>query len=310
MSDTPPPGVAAGAAGPAPSALTREAIDAVLADFRDWLTAAAAPLTPDPSPPGGEGRNLDSPLPPAERGRGEGAGPAVDLHTLLAQFTALRHEVNLQTRAVRAQQEQNAETLRQLTQALDALAAAQDAKRQAGDAAADELTRPLLKTLVDLYDALALAGREIRRVQDAVLPTLEQVTAEADEPPPSAPRPPAWLRWLGRRAPDAADHAAGKSRREERARQAREAVEGVRRALAALLDGYTMSLQRIDRALAQNGLEPLAAVGRPFDPELMEAVEAVAGSGRPPGEVLGEVRRGYRRNGRVFRCAQVRVARS
>jgi molecular chaperone GrpE len=71
-----------------------------------------------------------------------------------------------------------------------------------------------------------------------------------------------------------------------------------------------MSLQRIDRALAQHGLEPLAAVGRPFDPEVMEVVEAVAGSGRPAGEVVGEVRRGYRRNGRVFRCAQVRVAAS
>jgi molecular chaperone GrpE len=270
----------------------------VLADFRAWLTAAAAGAPPHPSPPGGE--------------RGEGAAPGVDLHTLLAQFTALRHEVNLQTRAVRAQQEQNAETLRQLTEALDALAAAQDAKRQAGDAAADELTRPLLKTLVDLYDALALAGREIQRVQDAVLPALEKVAAAEPDEPPAAPRPSAWLRWLGRRAPAAAEHAAGKERREaraERARKARETVEGVRRTLAALIDGYTMSLQRIDRALAQHGLEPLAAVGRPFDPELMEAVEAVAGSGRPPGEVLGEVRRGYLRNGRVFRCAQVRVAR-
>ncbi len=70
-----------------------------------------------------------------------------------------------------------------------------------------------------------------------------------------------------------------------------------------------MGLQRIERALRQHGLETIAAVGEPFDPELMEVVEAVAGSGCPSGEVLDEVRRGYQWNGRVFRYAQVRVAR-
>ncbi len=55
-------------------------------------------------------------------------------------------------------------------------------------------------------------------------------------------------------------------------------------------------------------MEPIAAIGEPYDPELMEAVEAVRGSGRPSGEVLDEVRRGYLYQGRVFRYAQVRVA--
>jgi molecular chaperone GrpE len=70
-----------------------------------------------------------------------------------------------------------------------------------------------------------------------------------------------------------------------------------------------MSLQRIDRALRQHGLEPIPTVGDVYDPELMEAVEVVAGSGLAAGEVVQEVRRGYRWNGRVFRYAQVRVAR-
>jgi molecular chaperone GrpE (heat shock protein) len=41
----------------------------------------------------------------------------------------------------------------------------------------------------------------------------------------------------------------------------------------------------------------------------MEALEPVTGSGLPAGEVVEEVRRGYRRQGRVVRCALVRVAR-
>jgi molecular chaperone GrpE len=40
----------------------------------------------------------------------------------------------------------------------------------------------------------------------------------------------------------------------------------------------------------------------------MEVLEAVPANGRPAGEVVEEVRRGYRWRGQVFRYAQVRVA--
>jgi molecular chaperone GrpE len=69
-----------------------------------------------------------------------------------------------------------------------------------------------------------------------------------------------------------------------------------------------MSLQRLERALQQQGLEPIPALGLPFDPETMEVVEVVPGPGRTSTEVIDEVRRGYLRAGRVFRFAQVRVA--
>ena len=79
---------------------------------------------------------------------------------------------------------------------------------------------------------------------------------------------------------------------------------------ASLATGYTMSLQRVERALERHGLEAMAVVGTAFDPERMEVLEVVADSGRPSGEVVGEVRRGYVWQGRVFRYAQVRVAKS
>src|SRR5436305_1990283 len=101
MSDHAPPLVPGDAASDRrQEALTPDRIDNLLADFRAWLEqAAAAPVPPE--------------TPAAE--------PAVDLHTLLSQFVALRHEVNLQTRASRAQQEQTAEALREMGQALDLL---------------------------------------------------------------------------------------------------------------------------------------------------------------------------------------------
>jgi molecular chaperone GrpE len=252
----------------------------VLADFRNWLTecAAAGAAATDGQPPEEE-------LP--------------DLHTLLAQFVALRHEVNLQTRAVRNQQEQNAETLRQLGQALETLRAGQGRDQEA-------LLRPLLETLTDLHDALARAGREVGRGEDALAPLLSRAVAALDVPDePPAPRS-VWSRLFGKPSASAGDEA---QQRAAQRQQAREDLQRVGQALASLVAGYQMSLQRVERALARHGLEPIAIVGSTFDPERMEVVEAVAGSGRPVGEVLDEVRRGYLYQGRVFRYAQVRVAR-
>ena len=51
-----------------------------------------------------------------------------------------------------------------------------------------------------------------------------------------------------------------------------------------------------------------AAPGRPFDPREHEAIANVPGTDRPEGEIVEEIRRGYRLRGRIFRAAQVRVA--
>ncbi len=240
---------------------------------------------------------------------------------------ALRHEVKLQTRATRAQQEQNAETLRLLADALESLES-NHAKPQAAEG--EDATRPLLKTLVDLHDALTVGGREIGRVQENVTPMLRQV-AELTSPYPLdesqlQPQPPApaatrstWDRWFGNSTPVAVDANASKvattlaalhAQQAARARQVQEHLERLGQMIASLAMGYTMSLQRLERALQQHGLEPMAVVGEPFDPERMEVIDLAHNSGRPTGEVVEEVRRGYLRDDRVFRYAQVRVAKS
>jgi molecular chaperone GrpE len=66
----------------------------------------------------------------------------------------------------------------------------------------------------------------------------------------------------------------------------------------------------LERALERSGLEPIPCVGEFFDPERMEVVAAIADGGHKPGEVIEEVRRGYLWRGRVFRYAQVSVAKS
>jgi molecular chaperone GrpE len=271
-------------------------VAAVLADFRNWLTELAAPADEEAS------------------GASQQPAETIDLHTLLGQFLAVRQEVNLQTRAVRAQQEQNAETLRQLTTALDALRQSQARAEQDEQRVIEEAIRPFLKTLIDLYDALALAGREMQRMRETVQPALEQLGTTTEEEPVVVPASRSfWARMFGSTEPDAvAQSAADKRRaaRQERERLARESGERVRQMLASLVTGYTMSLQRVERSLRQHGLDAIPTTGERFDPERMEVVEAVLESGRPSGEVIAEVRRGYLWKGRVFRYAQVRVAKS
>lgn len=225
----------------------------------------------------------------------------MDLQTLVAQFTALRHEVNLQTRASRAQQEQAAEALQQLGRAVDAL----EQGPAPADSSDDDL-RPLLKTLLDVHDALSLARREIERVRGALGPDLTDGPPEGDRPPEVAL--PWWARLLG--AGGAARKALAARDEDERSRRERQRERGERvgQLVGSLLTGYELGVERLERALQQAGLEAIPAVGRPFDPELMEVVEAVAEPGRAATEVVAEVRRGYRWRGRVFRFAQVRVA--
>lgn len=297
MSEPTPPFVTGDTLNHTPQPLSDEALESVLADFRSWLRVNASPEPPPADP-----------------------APAPDLHTLLGQFVALRHEVNLQTKATRAQQEQNAETLKQLSEALEEL---RDAEAEEPETDEHEVLRPLLKAMVDVYDNLALAQREVQKVQARTMPMLEELRAEvpAEAKETAAITPPSasgWGRWFGldqavrsyseQVAKREADRTAQVSALQARLRQAAQAADNFRRSQESILTGYGMSLQRLERVLQQQGLDTIPTVGERFDPERMEVVEVVADSGKPAGEVLGEVRRGYFWRGRLFRYAQVRVA--
>ena len=56
------------------------------------------------------------------------------------------------------------------------------------------------------------------------------------------------------------------------------------------------------------GITPMEVIGKPFDPREHEAVTNVPGTGRPHGEVVAELQRGYLIRDRVLRPAMVAVA--
>jgi hypothetical protein len=80
--------------------------------------------------------------------------------------------------------------------------------------------------------------------------------------------------------------------------------------LEGLTAGYALALRRLERALAEFEIEPIEALGQAVDPEKMEVVQSICDADQPPGAVVAEVRRGYRRRGRIMRFAQVVVNRT
>jgi molecular chaperone GrpE len=78
-------------------------------------------------------------------------------------------------------------------------------------------------------------------------------------------------------------------------------------------DPWFEGLAAIDRKLRQllesEGVSPIdAGPGTAFDPRLHDAIATVPGSGRTEGEIVEQVRRGYRLRDRVLRPALVAVA--
>jgi molecular chaperone GrpE len=72
--------------------------------------------------------------------------------------------------------------------------------------------------------------------------------------------------------------------------------------------GFQMILNQFKDVLASNGVKPIEAVGKPFDPHFHEAVEMVATKEHPPGIVIEESIRGYIVGDKPLRPARVKVS--
>jgi molecular chaperone GrpE len=72
--------------------------------------------------------------------------------------------------------------------------------------------------------------------------------------------------------------------------------------------GVELIYQRLYETLKKMGLEPIEVVGKPFDPNVHQAVERVETDEADDHTVLGEFQRGYNFKGKLLRPAMVRVA--
>ena len=76
----------------------------------------------------------------------------------------------------------------------------------------------------------------------------------------------------------------------------------------AWVEGIRLVERKLRGLLEAEGVTPIEAVGRPFDPNLHEAVVHEDTTAHPDNTVIDEVQRGYLLHERVLRPALVRVA--
>ena len=74
------------------------------------------------------------------------------------------------------------------------------------------------------------------------------------------------------------------------------------------LEGIVAIDRKLGALLEREGVTPIEVLGRTFDPSEHEALSHVPGSGAPEGEIVVEIRRGYRLRDRVLRPALVAVS--
>jgi molecular chaperone GrpE len=79
--------------------------------------------------------------------------------------------------------------------------------------------------------------------------------------------------------------------------------------MASLQKGISMIFSQFKGVMAEAGLEEIDAAGKPFDPNVHEAVSQQESAEVPESHVLQQVRKGYRLKERLIRPASVIVSR-
>ena len=77
---------------------------------------------------------------------------------------------------------------------------------------------------------------------------------------------------------------------------------------SSIYSGMSLVLKQFQDFLAENGLQPIDAVGRKFDPNLHEAIAHEPSDEAPEGIVIRQTRRGYRLKDRLLRPSAVVVS--
>jgi molecular chaperone GrpE len=254
-------------------------VDAILGRFREWLDRARDEAM-DGTHPADAGPTDEGP--PREFG----------LIDLVAEFTALRQELKLQTRSARGLQEQAEALLPPLRQAIEHFRSVAPREEQAAWTAG----KPLADGLAMLDEALDRVRGEIEKARHALLDrSVLELEGSLDELFKGQSW---WRRRRLRRYHEQVLETVARWNRGDR-----------RRWFDSLLEGFGLMQNRLRRVMQAEAVERIDCLGRPVDPERMVVVEVVDDPGVPSHTVVEEIRRGYLWRGRVLRLAEVRASR-
>jgi molecular chaperone GrpE len=261
-----------------------EDVEGLLARFRDWLEETR--IEAGNLEPIGDG------LGPAGDRHADGDGPAdeIGLIQLVEEFTALRHELKLQTKSGRSLLEQAEAMVAAMRQAVEQFRSVEPKESQAAWAAG----KPLAEALGDLHEALDRGRLAIEKASRRILEETTQVLTEALD------RRFRGQSWLRRRMT--------RGYHELALDVVRDAGRARRELFDSLLEGYGLIQNRLGRVMRAERIERIPCVGHPVDPERMIVIEVVEDANQPPGTVVKELRSGYTWKGRLLRYAEVQAA--
>lgn len=299
--------------------------DAILDRFRDWLERTAQEVTEladepsrEPSPPRSPESFIVVPGEAEPRGaelfagvvpRQEAPVPspqpisAIGLRQLCEALIALRHEVKLQTKNSRGQEEL-------VQRALQGLA---DATRVFQEAQATpavevvEAARETAETLIEWHEAVSRGFQafESFRAQCRSAVASRKVESRQDDWQAVWSRLPRWKRWLL-----GSDLARGNLSSPPKESPAPSQTMEFLTDLDRLAQGFALIQARLERSLKEYQVQRISCLGRPVDPSLVSVVELVDDPTAPPESVVAELRPGYLWRGAVLRYAEVRATRS
>lgn len=78
----------------------------------------------------------------------------------------------------------------------------------------------------------------------------------------------------------------------------------------SLLEGVQMTLTQFGQVLNRFGVEPIEALGKPFDPAVHQAMGQMESAEQAPNTVVQQMQKGYQLNERLLRPAFVMVAKA
>jgi len=212
---------------------------------------------------------------------------------LIEAFTALRHELKLQTKSARGLEESLQDALGGLDRAIDQFRSVEPQET----AAAERAARPLVESLIELDEALRRGEKAVTAAQRRLLEEtpqrlvdgLQQRFADLS----------AWQRWRSR------------PWQAEVLPLGRQLVaETQTPVLSTLAEGYQLISARLQRMLSEHRIERLTCLGRRVDPTRMKVIELVDAPDAAPETVVDELRPGYVWRGQVVRYAEVRATRA
>ena len=252
----------------------------ILRRFREWLTQTDAEVQAIDAQPSSDGDDFQD------------DDAAVNLLQMVEAFTALRHELKLQTKSSRGLEQSVSTALDGLNQATDQLRSVR--AREA--VSVERAMKPLVEALVDLDEALVRGVSVLRRAQQqATDNVLMQLQNRLDE---QFQQLHFWQRWRARPW-------------HERAKTvlAQTAADQYARAFDPLLEGYRLIGARLQQTLAAGDVRRIECLGDPVDPARMTVVELIDAPDAEPETVVDVVRPGYEWGDKVIRYAEVRAAR-